>query len=95
MKRIVFPLLMLVLVTCLCPGQVVPENYNVPVSQVSLSDPFIYADETDNNMLYVWFRWQRTVMCGPARILENWTEDSLVISSRLITGLGRKHQAGR
>lgn len=78
MKKIVLLLLMLVVMTCLCPAQVVSENYNVSISQVSLSDPFIFADETDHTYYMYGSGGNGMVMCRASKDLRNWTERFVV-----------------
>ena len=62
------------------PGlaQSVKEEYKVSVSNVSLSDPFIYAEKSDNTYYMYGSGGGGQVRCRASKDLKNWTEPFVV-----------------
>lgn len=54
-------------------------EYNVPISDIVASDPFIYADSTDNTYYMYSTGGGNRVMSRASKDLENWTEPFAVM----------------
>jgi hypothetical protein len=59
-------------------SQSVNDDFKVSVSDISLSDPFIFADKTDNTYYVYGSGGNGTVMCRASKDLKNWTDRFVV-----------------
>ncbi len=78
MKKILTLLSILFLLGIKSPAQSNNDVYNVLLSDISLSDPFIYADKTDNTYYMYGSGGNGTVMCRASKDLKNWTDRFVV-----------------
>lgn len=74
MKNIAISLLMLLAITTVCLAQDFKEEYNVPLADINLSDPFIFADNSDNTYYMYGSGGNGTVMARASKDLKNWTD---------------------
>jgi len=56
-------------------AQSVTDEYKVPLNNISLSDPFIFADKSDSTYYMYGSGGNGTVMCRASKDLKNWTDD--------------------
>ncbi len=78
MKKNVIQLVMLVVLSLSCPAQNAKDEYNVSVSDIRLSDPFIFADKSDQTYYMYGSGGAGTVMCRASKDLKNWTDRFVV-----------------
>jgi len=78
MKNIILSLLMFVVQISYCLAQSNKEKYNVSVSKIYLSDPFIVADESDNTYYMYGSGSNGLVYSRASKDLKNWTEPFIV-----------------
>lgn len=78
MKKKVFSFLMLLAITTVCLTQDLKEEYNVPLGNINLSDPFIFADKNDNTYYMYGSGGNGTVMARASKDLKNWTDRFVV-----------------
>ncbi len=78
MKKPIFITIIILLLRSFCPAQ--NEEYTVPVGDIYLSDPFIFADNSDNTYYMYGSGGNGTVMARASKDLKNWTERFVVYS---------------
>ena len=76
MKRIMFSLMISVILGSLCSAQ--GNEYNVLVSDIYLSDPFIFADNSDNTYYMYGSGGGGVIYSRASKDLKNWTERFVV-----------------
>lgn len=69
---------MLIAITTVCLTQDLKEEYNVPLGNINLSDPFIFADKSDNTYYMYGSGGNGTVMARASKDLKNWTDRFVV-----------------
>ncbi len=77
MQKIIVPLLLISLLMS-CSSQSGNRDYNVSVSDIYLSDPFVFADNTDNTYYLYGTGGGGTVMARASKDLRNWTQRFIV-----------------
>ncbi|HQG56926.1 MAG TPA: glycoside hydrolase family 43 protein [Bacteroidales bacterium] len=65
-------------ITSLCTAQSMKDEYKIPISEIFLSDPFIFADNTDSTYYMYGSGGNGTVMCRASKDLKLWTDRFVV-----------------
>ncbi len=78
MKTKAFLLLTLLVITTACLAQDFKEEYNVPLGDIYLSDPFIFADNSDNTYYMYGSGGNGMVMARASKDLRNFTDRFVV-----------------
>lgn len=80
MKRMLLPLFLLVVLVSSCAkkSSAVQEAYTVPLSDIYLSDPFIFADQRDHTYYMYGSGGNGRVMARASKDLRNWTDRFVV-----------------
>ena len=74
MKNFILSILMTFILISYSRAQSIKEKYNVSVSEIYLSDPFIVADESDNTYYMYGSGGNGIVFSRASKDLKNWTE---------------------
>ncbi|NSW94014.1 MAG: family 43 glycosylhydrolase [Bacteroidales bacterium] len=82
MRFIFLSLNLLLFITSLLIPQDAPEDYKIAVSEIYLSDPFIFADETDSTYYMYGSGGNGTVMCYASKDLKYWSDRFIVYRFR-------------
>lgn len=77
MKKFLSLLILLVLIK-ICNAQEFREEFTVPLGNINLSDPFIFADNTDKTYYMYGSGGNGTVMARASKDLKMWTERFVV-----------------
>jgi hypothetical protein len=78
MYKSVFSIVVSFALISLISAQNVKEEYKVPLGNIYLSDPFIYADKTSHTYYMYGSGGRGTVMARASKDLQNWSEPFLV-----------------
>jgi len=78
MKKKAFSLLMLLAFVKVCLAQDFNPEFNIPLGNVNLSDPFIFADNGDNTYYMYGSGGNGMVMARASKDLKNWTDRFVV-----------------
>ena len=78
MKKLTFSLFLVLSIMTLCSSQDFKEEFKVPLGDIYLSDPFIFADKTDNTYYMYGSGGNGTVMARASKDLMTWTDRFVV-----------------